>query len=91
MADICLYHADVNGYCFLMVTYRLLKNFNYDILAKDAAIVSIMFSFVFQCIIYKHLWVFEFENVRYIILGFHYICALCRFYYTIFVLIIICS
>ena len=33
---------------FLMVTYRLLKNFNYDILAKDAAIVSISFLLVFS-------------------------------------------
>lgn len=32
---------------FLMVTYRLLKNFKYDILAKDAAIVSISFLLVF--------------------------------------------
>ena len=32
---------------FLMVTYRLLKNFKYDIQAKDAAIVSISFLLVF--------------------------------------------
>ena len=32
---------------FLMVTCRLLKNFKYDILAKDAAIVSISFLLVF--------------------------------------------
>ena len=33
---------------FLMVTYRLLKNFKYDIQAKDAAIVSISFLLVFS-------------------------------------------
>ena len=33
---------------FLTVTYRLLKNFKYDILAKDAAIVSISFLLVFS-------------------------------------------
>ncbi len=66
---------------FLMVTCRLLKNFKYDILAKDVAIVS----FGFWCIICKHLWVFEFENARYIIIRFNYICTLRSFYCTIFV------
>lgn len=33
---------------FLIIAYRLLKNFKYDILAKDAAIVSISFLLVFS-------------------------------------------